>query len=288
MIKRSFVLGYSDISERNLNLLLFKVEGLYTFKEVEIKNLISSFIYVDVFVTGKKLNTKVSDFLTNIDVKIFNFDDYKNDIDKLIHDINGYLMSKKDQNEDVLNALLLLDQTFKKGSLNHHELSHSIRVGNESKKFGKYLGFPQKYINNLFIYGILHDIGKAGIPNKILTKKGKLNTFEYETIKAHPVIGSYLVPKKMSIIIREHHERYDGSGYPDGIKKEQINYEARILAIIDSYDTMVTSRSYKTKLEKEKALNDLLLCITPEKDGGKGIKYDPNLTLEFIKSKLVK
>lgn len=288
MIKRSFVLGYSDISEKSLNLLLFKIEGLYTFKEVEIKNLVSSFIYVDVFVTGKKLNTKVTDFLTNIGVKIFNFDNYKNSVDNLIHDINEYLISKKDQNEDVLNALLLLDQTFKKGSLNYHELSHSIRVGNEAKRFGEYLGFPKKYVNNLFIYGILHDIGKAGIPNKILTKKGKLNTFEYETIKAHPVIGSYLVPKKMAVIIREHHERYDGTGYPDGLKKEQINYEARILAIVDSYDTMVTSRSYKTKLEKETALSELLLCVTPVKDGGKGIKYDPNLTLEFIKSKLVK
>ncbi len=288
MIKRNFVLGYSDISDKDLDLLLFKVDGLYTFKEIEIKNLVSSFIYVDVFVTGKKLSPIVSEFLKNITVKVYYFDKYKDNIDKLIHDINNYLLNKKTQSEDIFNALKLLDETFKKGTLNYHELSHSVRVGVEAKKFGKYLGFPKKYVNNLFIYGILHDIGKAGIPNKILNKKAKLNTFEFDTIKAHPVIGSYLVPKKMAIIVREHHERYDGSGYPDGLKKEKINYEARILGIIDSYDTMVTKRSYKTKLERENALTELLLCVTPEKDGGKGIKYDPNLTLEFIKSKLCK
>lgn len=288
MIKRNFVLGYSNISDKELDLLLFKVNGLYTFKEIEMKNLISSFIYVDIFITGKRLSSKVREFLENIDVKVYKIDDYKGRIDELIHEMNVYLLAKKNVSIDITNALKLLDETFKKGSLNHHELNHSIRVGNEAKKFGKYLRFPKKYINNLFIYGILHDIGKAGIPNKILEKKGRLNAFEFETIKAHPVIGSYLVPKGMAIIIKQHHERYDGSGYPQGFKKNQINYEARILGIIDSYDAMVTKRSYKTKSEKENALNELLLCVTPEKDGGKGIKYDPNLTLEFIKSKLCK
>ncbi len=288
MIKRNFVLGYSNIKEKDLNLLLFKVNGLYTFKEIEIKNLVSSFIYVDVFVTDKKLSSKVTDFLTNINVGIYYLTDYKDNIDDLIFDINKYLLNKKPTNENIYEALSLLDETFKKGNLNHHELSHSIRVGNEAKKFGEYLDFPKKYINNLFLYGILHDVGKAGIPNKILNKKGRLNAFEFETIKAHPVIGSYLVPKNMAIIVKEHHERYDGSGYPKGLKNNQINYEARILAIIDSYDAMVTKRSYKTKVAKENALDELLQCITPIKDGGKGIKYDPELTIEFIKSKLCK
>lgn len=286
MIKRNFVLGYSNIKEKDLNLLLFKVNGLYTFKEIEMKNLVSSFIYVDVFVTDKKLSTKVTDFLVNINVGIYYLNDYKNNIDDLILDINKYLLNKKPTNENIYTALSLLDETFKKGNLNHHELSHSIRVGNEAKKFGAYLNFPKKYVDNLFLYGILHDVGKAGIPNKILNKQGRLNPFEFETIKAHPVIGSYLVPKNMAIIVKEHHERYDGSGYPKGLKNNQINYEARILAIIDSYDAMVTKRSYKTKVAKENALNELLQCITPVKDGGKGIKYDPELTIEFIKSKL--
>jgi len=286
MIKRNFVLGYSNIQEKDLNLLLFKVNGLYTFKEIEMKNLVSSFIYVDVFVTDKKLSMKVTDFLVNINVGIYYLTDYKNNIDGLILDINKYLLNKKPTNENIYAALSLLDETFKKGNLNHHELSHSIRVGNEAKKFGDYLDFPKKYVDNLFLYGILHDVGKAGIPNKILNKKGRLNPFEFETIKAHPVIGSYLVPKSMAIIVKEHHERYDGSGYPKGLKSSQINYEARILAIIDSYDAMVTKRSYKVKVAQENALNELLQCITPVKNGGKGIKYDPELTVAFIKSKL--
>ncbi|HOP65680.1 MAG TPA: HD domain-containing protein [Bacilli bacterium] len=288
MIKGSFVLGYSNISEEELDLLLFKINGLYTFKEIEMKNLISSFIYVDVFISGKKLTSKVKEFLKNIEVKVYYIDDYKDHMDDLIHEMNKYLLGKKKQSEYIKNALLLLDETFKKGNLNHHELNHSIRVGNETKKFGEYLKFPKNYVNNLFIYGLLHDIGKAGIPNKILNKKGRLNTFEFQTIKAHPVIGSYLVPKNMALIIKEHHERYDGSGYPKGLKKTKINYEARIIAIIDSYDAMVTRRSYKTKVNKDKALRELLLCITPVEEGGKGIKYDPELTTEFIKSKLQK
>lgn len=283
--KNSFVLGYTKLSDNTLDILLLKVGEIFTFKEVDLKNLIASFMDVDAFVYSGKLPTRTQKFLENINIKYFNLANY-DDINDMIHDINKYLLKKKKPYRWLKEALKILNESYQKGNLNYHELLHSIRVANNAKEFANYIGYIDP--DHVFVAGLLHDIGKTGIPHKILVKPGKLNAWEISVIKAHPSIGSYLVPETFADIIKQHHERYDGSGYPKGLKKNQINYEAQILSIVDSYDTITTKRSYKEKLTKKEALNEILMCITDSKDGGKGLKYNPKLTIKFIKLKMNK
>lgn len=286
MTKRSFVIGYSNLTNEELELLELKFSEIYTFKKIDFKNLISSFLDVDVLITNDKLNPTTKKFLKNICIPIYKTEDYSNDINTMVLLINNELKILKNKSIDYNNALKLLNEAYKKGNLNHHELNHSIRVANEALYFGKKIGFQGNSLKRLFIAGLLHDIGKTCIPKEILTKKSRLNNKEFEVIKAHPIIGSKLVAKDIELIIKEHHERYDGSGYPNHLKGEDITLESRILGVVDSYDAMTTKRSYKEKMNLMTSLQELLLCITPKEKGGKGILYDPILVSKFYKLKL--
>ncbi|MGD8944569.1 MAG: HD domain-containing phosphohydrolase, partial [Desulfobacterales bacterium] len=126
--------------------------------------------------------------------------------------------------------------------------------------------------------GHLHDIGKIGIRDDILLKPGKLTDAEFEKIKDHPVIGANILEQlglweKERQIIRCHHERFDGTGYPDGIKQDDIPFLARILSVADVYDAMASDRAYRKKMEDEvilKIIND-----------GNGSQFDPNVVAAF-------
>ncbi len=131
--------------------------------------------------------------------------------------------------------------------------THSLNVSIIAKAFGKWLNLESKMINDLGIAGLLHDIGKTQIPKSILDKPGKLTPEEYEEIKKHPIYSYQLASKQNlndNILkgILMHHERYDGSGYPEGIKGEQINLFARILAIADVFEAMTATRAYRSKI----------------------------------------
>ena len=120
--------------------------------------------------------------------------------------------------------------------------------------------------------GLLHDVGKIGVPDEIINKKGKLTDEEYAAIKVHPEIGDRILKKvkempKLSIGARWHHERYDGSGYPDGLKGDEILEEARIIAVADAYDAMTSHRSYRDILPQA--------VVREEIEKGKGTQFDP-------------
>ena len=125
----------------------------------------------------------------------------------------------------------------------------------------------------------MHDIGKIGVPDSVLNKNGRLTNEEFELMKKHTIIG-YDILKNIDYIpnlregVRSHHERWDGRGYPDGLKGEQIPLFARILCIADSYDAMTTDRVYRKKLDKATVLDEL------EKNSGK--QFDPDLSKIFI------
>jgi HD-GYP domain-containing protein (c-di-GMP phosphodiesterase class II) len=126
---------------------------------------------------------------------------------------------------------------------------------------------------------LLHDIGKIGIPDKVLNKKGKLNEEDWKAIKAHPKLGAtiisnipHLAPCVNSIL--HHHERWDGGGYPEGLKGEEIPIEARILAIADTFEAMTSARSYRPALSLEKIVKELRQ--------GAGLQFDPKLVEVFI------
>jgi len=155
---------------------------------------------------------------------------------------------------------------------------HSSRVTGISLILGKQLGCSGEGLDILNFAGHLHDIGKIGIRDDILLKPGRLTPKEFEKIKEHPVIGANILEQlgmweKERQIIRCHHERFDGTGYPDGLKGGQIPFLARILSVADVYDAMASDRAYRKRMEE-----NLILKIINE---GAGTQFDPDVVAEF-------
>ena len=149
---------------------------------------------------------------------------------------------------------------------------HSSRVAKYSKMIAKRLGYSEATQDEIYMMGILHDVGKIGIPITVLNKKGALTDEEYEQIKGHSVMGAAILQKiednpKFALGAKHHHERYDGTGYPDGLKGDKIPEEARIIAVADAYDAMSSDRSYRNHLPQDE--------IKKEITNGKGIQFDP-------------
>lgn len=157
---------------------------------------------------------------------------------------------------------------------------HTERVAQYAILLGEQLGMPVTEIKKLKFGALLHDIGKIEIGISILNKKEKLTDQEFELIKKHPVIGANILRpfktlKEILPIVLYHHERFDGQGYPQGLKGNSIPLGARILAIADSFDAMTTDRPYKPAMSLEQAREELLRCA--------GKQFDPELVQEFIK-----
>ena len=149
---------------------------------------------------------------------------------------------------------------------------HSVRVAQYSCELAKRMGKSKQEIENIYYIGLLHDIGKIGIPNSIINKPGKLSSEEYVVIQSHPAIGAEILGNiselpDISIGAHWHHERYDGKGYPDGLKGEEIPETARIIGAADAYDAMSSRRSYRDILPQEK--------VREEIEKGKGTQFDP-------------
>ena len=143
---------------------------------------------------------------------------------------------------------------------------------------------PEEQIKALRLGGILHDVGKIGIPDAILLKKGRLSPEEFDIMRSHPVIGANICAPLRSLklvipIIRHHHERYDGSGYPDHLKAEEIPITARILTVVDVYDALRTERPYKPAFDRQKSLEIM------NEENGKGW-YDPKCIEAFFQLEL--
>ena len=151
---------------------------------------------------------------------------------------------------------------------------HSVRVSNYAVAIGKAMGYSQDEIEKMDISGKLHDIGKIGIPDSILLKPGPLTDEEYGIIKKHPTIGGNIIGHfgmwtNEQKIIRHHHERFDGNGYPDRLKGEEIPLLSRILSVADVYDAITTDRSYRKKMTDDVALNIVM--------DNAGTQFDPGI-----------
>ena len=149
---------------------------------------------------------------------------------------------------------------------------HSTRVADYSREIARRAGLPKQLQNDIYMIGLLHDVGKIGIPDAIINKPAKLTEEEYSIIQKHPVLGAAILGNiaefpRLSTGARWHHERYDGKGYPDGISGEDIPVEARIIAVADAYDAMSSRRSYRDVLPQEK--------VYAEVKKGKGTQFDP-------------
>jgi HD-GYP domain-containing protein (c-di-GMP phosphodiesterase class II) len=142
-----------------------------------------------------------------------------------------------------------------------YTLEHSNRVVGLSEVIARHLNLPKRERDVLSLTASFHDIGKIGIPDHILLKPGTLTREEYEGIKVHPVIGANMLRTLANPLLDEvakgvlhHHEQWDGQGYPDGLMGEEIPIVSRIIAVVDAYDAMTTTRSYRQQMSKEEAL----------------------------------
>ena len=156
---------------------------------------------------------------------------------------------------------------------------HSDRVSEYSVLIGKKLGLNEEDIRRLRIGGLFHDIGKIGVPDSILQKNGKLSDDEYSEIKNHPTIGVHILSSASMFqdilpIVKHHHERYDGRGYPSQLKGEDIPYLARIAAVADAFDAMTSRRVYRDSLPIDVVITEI--------EKNKGTQFDPNIAEAFL------
>lgn len=157
--------------------------------------------------------------------------------------------------------------------------NHSRRVSDMACDLCHVLGMPEDITREIHIAGHLHDIGKIGIPDKVLLKPGRLNDEELELMKQHSKIGADILagaPKfaRIAAIILHHHERFDGKGYPFGAKGEEIPLGSRIIAVCDSIDAMASSRAYRGALPLE--------TVRSEIEKNSGLMYDPDVAKAML------
>ena len=149
---------------------------------------------------------------------------------------------------------------------------HSGRVAKYSREIARRYGYSRKRQDEIYMMGLLHDVGKIGVPDAVINKPARLTDEEYAQIKTHPVMGDRILKNirerpKLAIGARWHHERYDGTGYPDGLSGDDIPEEARIIAVADAYDAMTSRRSYRDILPQD--------IVRKEIKNGKGTQFDP-------------
>ena len=157
---------------------------------------------------------------------------------------------------------------------------HQQRASRWAAALAEEMGLPPEQVRDIRIAGLLHDLGKVGISESILNKPGKLTEEEFAKIKEHPALGAMMIMSEVDSlqrlvpIVRHHHERFDGSGYPDGLAGEQIPLEARIMAVVDVFDAMTHDRSYRKALSREETIAEL--------ERGAGTQLDPTVVKAFL------
>lgn len=204
-----------------------------------------------------------------------------------IMDANDIVRSTKEK--EIKTQKLMVSQTTMAlaeaiDAKDKYTNGHSRRVAEISAKIAEKYGKTKEECEEIYLIGLLHDVGKIGIPLEIINKPAKLTDEEYEVIKTHTTKGKEILEKisispQLSIGAHYHHERYDGKGYPEGLKGEEIPEIARIIAVADTYDAMASRRSYRNSLPMEKIRDEIMR--------GMGTQFDTkfaNIMIELIDS----
>lgn len=196
----------------------------------------------------------------------------------MIKQINEELADSKELLEkSYLESIEVLRRTVEVKDV--YTRGHSDRVSEYSLLIGEKLNLPPEQMKTLKIGALFHDIGKIGIPDAILLKTDKLTDDEYSEIKNHPAIGAHILSNASIFadiipIVKHHHERYDGKGYPARLAGENIPYLARIVAVADTFDAMTSRRSYRQALDFDYTMNEIERC--------KGTQFDPAIADIFL------
>lgn len=167
----------------------------------------------------------------------------------------------------------------------HRELFHSKRVSKLCEEIAVKMNLGQEFISQIKIAGLIHDIGKMGIDENILNKPEQLSVHEWAEMQKHPEIGYRILSSanefsEMARFVLEHQERWDGTGYPKGLKGQEISLSGRIIGVADAYDAMTSDRSYRKGLSEEKVLKEIRKCA--------GTQFDPEVAKVFIEKVLEK
>jgi putative two-component system response regulator len=222
------------------------------------------------------LNARVAGLAAGADdffAKPFNFVELRTRVAALLR-VKG-LLDELERAEAVITALGLTIE-----ARDAYTAGHCERLSRYAVALGNALGVDAATLRALRFGGYLHDLGKIVVPDALLLKPGRLDAAERETIQLHPAAGEELIQSLRTLdtvrpIIRYHHERLDGSGYPDGLKGEEIPWAARIIAVIDVYDALRTRRPYKEALPHDQAVAILLR----ETEAG---FWDPRVVMAFL------
>jgi len=213
-------------------------------------------------------NNEFSNLMFKINVTKQVYDDYINQLQNI---------QNKELEKERLASIEIIRRSV--DAKDNYTRGHSDRVSEYAVLIGKKLGLSKEDLQILKIGGLFHDIGKIGIPDKILLKEGKLTDEEYSEIKRHPSIGAHIIEnstifEEMIPIVKHHHERFDGFGYPEKLKGEAIPLMARIVAVADTFDAMTSRRSYRDSLP--------LNIVKDEFERCKGSQFDSNIADAFL------
>ena len=283
----------------NLCSFLFTIEAIVIFvvehKQFNKRQLIcTALFFVAFFVSfGLQLfvfpDVLLSDFGTAIGALIIFFSIETPDYAKLIatlHELNelkGSLelqvqnrteeLARERASYEALTVETLSSLARIIDAKDHYTNGHSFRVAAYARALAEQLGNGEKFCEQIYFAGLVHDVGKIGIPIAILAKPGKLTPEEYRQIQQHAALGGDILKgihefKMFEEVARHHHERYDGKGYPNGLAGENIPYAARIVTIADTFDAMTSDRSYRKALSDEKAFHELDAFRNQQFDSG--------------------
>jgi putative nucleotidyltransferase with HDIG domain len=156
---------------------------------------------------------------------------------------------------------------------------HLRAVSRLALRIGLRMSLPSEQLDVLSLGALLHDVGKIGVPDRILQKPGRLTDEEYQIIKRHPVLGARMLSSVRELapavpVVRHHHERFDGKGYPEGLAGEDIPLGARIISVVDAFDSMIRERPYGYGISRETALEEI--------ENNSGTQFDPQVVRALL------
>ena len=227
-------------------------------------------LYMIEFIFAIIIKMRLSKVESNRNLLFDNLIELQNNLQQQVEERTKELKEEKNNSEKLLLELTqALATTI--DAKDKYTSGHSRRVAEYSKMLAAALGKDEKTQQKIYLFALLHDIGKIGIPDWIINKQDKLTEEEYAEIKKHPQIG-YEILKSISILpnlkngVRWHHERIDGTGYPDGLKGSDIPEFARIISVADAYDAMTSNRSYRDSLPQEQVRSEIIKHIGSQFD----------------------
>ncbi len=198
-------------------------------------------------------------------------DGYRKDLQRRLDE------KTKEMERITIQAIMTVANTV--DAKDDYTKGHSMRVAAYSELLAQRLGWSEEEIQNIYYVAMLHDVGKIGVPDAVLNKPFKLTDVEFRLIKGHTLVGAEILNDfkmfpNVNVGAKYHHERYDGRGYPEGLKGESIPLVARVIGLVDSYDAMTSNRVYRRRLNDDVVMKEL--------EKGKGSQWDPELVDIFV------